>query len=288
MPLTQIYTLSDPRTGDIRYVGKTRDAKARIRNHLNKREHNHKGNWIESLRKLNLEPVVTFIDEVATEEWSFWEQHWIQVFRGWGFNLTNMNAGGGEHAYFTPELKAKHKASFTEEVRQDMREKADAHWSDPNIKSRHGTACREAMQRPDIKAKMQKRDDPANKARAEKVRAQWADPTYKAERAAKMRAANARPEVIAKRVANAKKLHADGKFAAIAAKAHAAISKAVVLTKGDEVREFKQLGLAAEFLGVERSTVSRCAAGKFKSDTINGWKVARRAGIEPTTVSLEG
>ena len=72
MPITTIYTLSDPITGLVRYVGKTRNPKQRIRNHLGKRENNHKGNWIESLRRQGLEPVVNFIDEVPTEEWSFW------------------------------------------------------------------------------------------------------------------------------------------------------------------------------------------------------------------------
>lgn len=275
MPTTHIYTLSDPRTGEVRYVGKTRDAKARIRNHLNKREHNHKGNWIESLRKLNLEPEVILIDEVPTGEWSFWEQHWIQVFLGWGFNLTNMTSGGGEYSHFTPELKKKHRASFTEDVRQVMREKAVASMAHPKTKAKHMLATIEAMQRPEVRAKMGKNNDPANAARAAKVRALWADPLYKAERARKMIEANANPEVIAKRSAAAKKQYADGGFNAVLAKAHEATSKRVTLSKGDEVRHFNCINDAALFLEVNRSTVGRYAAGDRKRKTeINGWSVA--------------
>ena len=287
MPTTLIYTLSDPRTGDVRYVGKTRDAKARIRNHLNKREHNHKGNWIESLRKLKLEPEVCFIDEVPTEEWSFWEQHWIQTFLGWGFPLTNMNAGGGEYARFTPELKVKHKASFTEEVRQDMREKAIANMANPAVKVKHSAATAEAMQRPEVKAKVQKKDDPANTARAERVRAQWADPAYKAERAAKMRVAASTPEARAAKSARTKKQYGDAGFAAVRAAAYAATSKAVTLVNGEEAREFKSVADAGIFLGVDYRIISRVTLGKRKSNVIKGW-VVRRAGIEPATVSLEG
>lgn len=287
MPTTRIYTLSDPLTGLVRYVGKTRDPKQRMRNHFSKRENTHKGNWIEALRRQGLSPEVTFIDEVPTEEWSFWEQHWIQTFLGWGFPLTNMNAGGGEHARFTPELKAKHKASFTEEVRQDMREKAAANMAKPLVKSAHAKAVAERMAQPEVKAKMQKKNDPANAARAEKVRAMWADPAYKAERSAKMRAANAKPEVRANRSAAAKAQMANGNFAAALAKAHAAISKPVILTKGDEVREFKSAADAGLFLGVHFSGVSRAINGERKTNVIKGWLVCR-AGIEPATVSLEG
>lgn len=268
MPVTQIYTLSDPRTGDIRYVGKTRDAKARIRNHLNKREHNHKGNWIESLRKLDLEPEVTFIDEVLTEDWSFWEQHWIQVFRGWGFPLTNMTSGGGEHSQFTPELKKKHRASFTNEVRQVMREKAISSMGTPSIKAKHVVATALAMKRPEVAAKLQKKDDPANAARSAKVRAQWADPAVKAERIRKMVEANASKEVIAKRSAAAKKQFADGRFSSVQAAAHAATSKSVILEKEGVRKEFKCINDAALFLEVNRSTVGRKVGGSIK-----GWVI---------------
>lgn len=288
MPRTHIYTLSDPRTDEVRYVGKTRDPKGRIRNHIGKREHNHKGNWIESLRKLNLTPIVHFIDNVPTTEWSFWEQHWIQTFLGWGFKLTNMNAGGGLYARFTPELKAKHKASFTEAVCEDMRDKAKINMNKPEVKMKHSEAVKLAMNNPETKTKMQKTNDiKGNSARSEKVKAFWANPENKLKRSAAMRKANASADVKAKRVASGKKRAEKGGLANFLAAAHKAARKQVTLEKGDQLKTFEKLEDAAEFLGVARSSVGRCASGKFKSNMIKGWLV-RRAGIEPATVSLEG
>ena len=277
MPITHIYILSDPETGVVRYIGKTRDPKARMRNHIGRKENNHKGNWIESLRRKNLLPEVTFIDEVPTEEWSFWEQHWIQVFRGWGFPLTNANAGGGEHAYFTPELKVKHKASFTEDVRQDMREKAITNLANPETKAKHVAATRAAMQRPEVKAKMVA-DEKTRLSRSATARARWADPEKAAEMRRRMLVANANPEVKAKRSENAKRQFADGGFSAVLAAAHQATSRSVILTKDGNTMMFPSQTDAGNFLGVHRSVVSDALSGlrKRKGNVINGWSVTEQ------------
>jgi hypothetical protein len=47
------------------------------------------------------------LEEVPKDEWMFWEQHWIQVIRGWGFNLTNGDSGGLGRDRYTQELKDK-------------------------------------------------------------------------------------------------------------------------------------------------------------------------------------
>ena len=277
MPRTYIYTLSDPRTDEVRYVGKTRDPKGRIRNHMGKREHNHKGNWIESLRKLDLTPVVHFIDNVPTAEWSFWEQHWIQTFLGWGFKLTNMNAGGGLYARFTPELKAKHKASFTEDVCEDMRNKAKINMNKPDVKLKHAKAVKLAMSNPQTKSKLSKTNDTAgNAARSEKAKAFWADPANKARLSAAMVRANAKPEVKAKRSASAKAQFAEGLFSERIAKANSARSKQVELCKDGEKIQFKSSTAAAAFLGVNVSTVRRAVTGARKRTgcLVSGWSIS--------------
>ena len=277
MPRTHIYTLSDPRTDEVRYVGKTRDPKARIRNHMGRREHNHKGNWIESLRKLDLTPVVHFIDNVPTAEWSFWEQHWIQTFLGWGFKLTNMNAGGGLYARFTPELKAKHKASFTEDVCEDMRNKAKINMNKPEVKTKHADAVKAAMSKPETKTKMQKTNDiKGNTSRSEKVKAFWADPENKMKRMSEMKLGNSKQSVRAKRSANAKAQFAEGLFSERIAKANSARSKQVELCKDGEKIQFKSSTAAAEFLGVNVSTVRRAVTGERKRTgcLVAGWSIS--------------
>lgn len=91
-----IYTLEHPITKEIRYVGKTKNPKMRFQNHMNK-GHNktsHKTNWIESLKKEGLRPIMRVLDEVPNEEWKYWEKFWIAVCTEWGFKLTNHTLGG--------------------------------------------------------------------------------------------------------------------------------------------------------------------------------------------------
>jgi hypothetical protein len=46
------------------------------------------------LRKQGLKPIEEVIDEVPIEEWQFWEQHYISLYKSWGFNLVNWTIGG--------------------------------------------------------------------------------------------------------------------------------------------------------------------------------------------------
>lgn len=91
-----IYALQNPVTEEIRYIGKTKNPKMRFHNHMNKRhnEKTHKTNWIESLKKQKIRPIMIIIDEVSEEDWKFWERFWIQQFKCWGFELVNHTSGG--------------------------------------------------------------------------------------------------------------------------------------------------------------------------------------------------
>lgn len=91
-----IYTLEDPITNEIRYIGKTKNPKMRFQNHMNKKhnEKSHKTNWIESLKKNGLKPLMVILDEVEEDNWIYWERFWIQQFKVWGFNLVNHTSGG--------------------------------------------------------------------------------------------------------------------------------------------------------------------------------------------------
>lgn len=91
-----IYTLAHPITGEIRYIGKTKNPIERYKNHLNKRhnETSYKRNWIESIKNIGLKPIMEILDEVPEEEWKFWERFWINQFISWNFNLVNHTSGG--------------------------------------------------------------------------------------------------------------------------------------------------------------------------------------------------
>lgn len=102
--MTKIYTLTDPITNEIRYVGKTtKTLDERLTYHyynLKKTKNKHKIHWFGKLSKLGLKPIIELVDEVDDKEWKFWERYWISQFKTWGFNLMNYLVGGEG---FTPE-----------------------------------------------------------------------------------------------------------------------------------------------------------------------------------------
>ena len=94
--ITYIYTLSDPITSNVRYIGKSNDPINRLKVHIRNcnRYATYKSFWIRSLLTENLEPELDIIDEVDKSEWKYWEAFWINQFKAWGFRLTNATNGG--------------------------------------------------------------------------------------------------------------------------------------------------------------------------------------------------
>jgi len=94
---TFIYTLSDPDTREIRYVGKTvKLLKYRLVGHIytSKKVRNYKNNWIKSIIDRDKKPIIALIDSCPWNESQKLEQYWISQFKTWGFNLVNTTEGG--------------------------------------------------------------------------------------------------------------------------------------------------------------------------------------------------
>lgn len=109
-----IYTLSDPRTGQVRYVGVTFRGKARFREHLSRAVtggKTHRDNWIRSLIAINLRPVYLIIETGRGDGWQEAERHWIARYRETS-RLTNLTDGGDGSPGYVPalELRAKWRA----------------------------------------------------------------------------------------------------------------------------------------------------------------------------------
>lgn len=131
-----IYTISDPITNNIRYIGKTIDIKNRIKDHIKKSKNKktHKDKWISSLLSMGRVPEILILDMVAKEDWMFWEKFYISLFKGWGFSLVNHTDGGdgGSFKNHTDETKLKMSKSrlgkkrepFTEEHKLRLSESA--------------------------------------------------------------------------------------------------------------------------------------------------------------------
>ncbi len=93
-----IYSLSDPRSDEVRYVGKAVDPEKRLYGHtLVFRSNTHKTAWIKSLRKLGLKPkmeILEALDDCSDAEWQESERFWIRYLRFLGCRLTNAVDGG--------------------------------------------------------------------------------------------------------------------------------------------------------------------------------------------------
>ena len=110
-----IYTLNDPRTNEVRYVGWTCDVGKRLSDHIYKRNKapTYKNNWIKQLESDGLIPTINVIESGFGNLWADVEIYWILHYRMQGARLTNMT-DGGEGALglvLTDEQKAKIGAS---------------------------------------------------------------------------------------------------------------------------------------------------------------------------------
>lgn len=94
---TFIYGLIDPRTDQLRYVGKANDPTVRRYQHVCASQLNprtHKNHWVKSLIKDGLKPEMTILEEVSSDDWEEAEVFWIQYMRFLGCKLVNSVAGG--------------------------------------------------------------------------------------------------------------------------------------------------------------------------------------------------
>lgn len=117
-----IYSLLDPDTIEIRYVGKSIDPKERLKHHMSRaglQVHCRATNWKKSILNRGLIPLLGILEMVPEEIWQEREQFWIQKLLDEGCDLTNTTKGGegrkmlpGVPAYrWTEEHKKNSKAA---------------------------------------------------------------------------------------------------------------------------------------------------------------------------------
>lgn len=105
-----IYTLADPRTGEVRYVGKTENLKSRFYSHLRDHGLNYKCRWVKSLLKCGILPNIEVLEEIESSDDSDWqecESFWISYLRFLGVRLANSKSGGEIGCKFSPEIRLK-------------------------------------------------------------------------------------------------------------------------------------------------------------------------------------
>ncbi len=95
-----IYGLVDPRTKEVRYVGKSCSGLRRPQRHKHPSEmasdHTYKGNWIRKLKSLGMDYIITVLEVFGSPEpLAEVERRWIRELRNINGNLTNLTSGGG-------------------------------------------------------------------------------------------------------------------------------------------------------------------------------------------------
>ena len=113
----RIYTLSDPVTGRVRYVGRTINSlNRRLCEHLNsarrgKLKDKAKEHWILELAELGLKPEIALLECVGRADFQAAEKRWVAHYRQAHADLLNVKCGGdgglgGHFVVWTPELDA--------------------------------------------------------------------------------------------------------------------------------------------------------------------------------------
>lgn len=103
-----IYCMIDPRTAEVRYIGKTeRSLKERIAEHYYQRNYrDYPVNlWIRELVNLGLKPLSMTLDEIDFNDWEEHEIYWVKTMRDSGFSLLNMTGGGDGFIITSEQMK---------------------------------------------------------------------------------------------------------------------------------------------------------------------------------------
>lgn len=216
-PRCMIYGFVNPRTRELRYVGRSSTGMIEPRAHIynarrGKRGCPHCYNMLRAIFARGLEPIIEVIealpDDATDDLLNEREKWWIALGRAWGCRLTNLTDGGeGVSGYvFTseqrarlgiakrivmarPDVKERHRAAVRAaharpEVKANISAASRALHARPEVKKRHRAGICLALARPDVKKRM----------RASLIEA-FARPDVKAKRSAAQLKTQARPEV---------------------------------------------------------------------------------------------
>lgn len=164
-----VYALRDPRTGIIRYVGRSVTPQQRYKMHINtaRRGTGRRANkklleWINSLFDELLEPEFVILEMCSSEEeLNAREIVWIRRLRELGVPLLNIKVGGQAASGWkkSEESKVAHSAGnrkrFSDpDQRTNHSKSAKKRWSDENERIAQSLRMVEVQARPEVKAKI--------------------------------------------------------------------------------------------------------------------------------------
>jgi group I intron endonuclease len=125
-----IYGLYDPRNDELRYVGKSKNPKHRLFEHINtvkNGEISSKAKWLKELIDNGYIPLVKILEKTNADNWEEVEKRWIEKCRLEGLNLLNVAEGGSN----PPDWLGRKQSIFHIRKRVEARQaKGNYHHSD--------------------------------------------------------------------------------------------------------------------------------------------------------------
>lgn len=138
MSTVAIYTLAHPETGEVRYVGLTRNPRRRLKQYGYGGHTVHLTNWLRSIKNV---PAFTVVETVAESAADCRERWWIAHFNQEGARLLNCTEGG--------EVGGTPSAAVRARLRVVQRERfasGNHPFADPAVQARAIVAARKVQQ----------------------------------------------------------------------------------------------------------------------------------------------
>ncbi|WRH62063.1 MAG: hypothetical protein RSE12_17075 [Fuscovulum sp.] len=108
-----IYGLIDPRTDDVRYIGKSIRPYQRLQNHMNDVSKCHRSHWLQELKRAGLRPELWIMDRIeADANWQELERDYIEHGHFADWPLTNSTSGGDGVCNLPPETRERMRATW--------------------------------------------------------------------------------------------------------------------------------------------------------------------------------